>query len=84
MVPDRWLNRLLEVSQGKDFSKVEDFVDEFLLEAYSTSQLIEQLSDRIIVSDDFSDKQKAIIGERLAVSSFIKIWSANFFILTLK
>ncbi|CAD6216446.1 GSCOCG00004605001-RA-CDS [Cotesia congregata] len=70
VVPDRWLNRLLEVSQGKDFSKVEDFVDEFLLEAYSTSQLIEQLNDRIIVSDDFSDKQKAVIGERLAQCAY--------------
>ncbi|XP_034934645.1 replication factor C subunit 4 isoform X2 [Chelonus insularis] len=65
VVPDEWLNKLLEVGQGKDFSKVEEFVDDFLLEAYATSQIIEQLSHRIVMSDDLTDKQKAYIGEKL-------------------
>lgn len=79
-----WLNRLLEVCQGKDFSKVEEFVDEFLLEAFATSQLIEQLSDRIIMSDDFNDKQKAFIGEKLAVKNhFYCSLNLNFLILQL-
>ncbi|XP_011312601.1 replication factor C subunit 4 isoform X2 [Fopius arisanus] len=70
VIPDKWLAKLLEVCESNDFKKVEQFVDEFLLEAYSTSQLIEQLSDRIISSDSFSDTQKAFIGENLGECAY--------------
>ncbi|XP_015113780.1 replication factor C subunit 4 [Diachasma alloeum] len=70
VIPDKWLSQLLEVCEGNDFKKVEQFVDEFLLEAYSTSQLIEQLSERIIFSDSFSDNQKAFIGEKLGECAY--------------
>lgn len=39
------------------------------MEGYGTGQVIEQLSERIIFSDDLTDKQKAIIGEKLGVSN---------------
>ncbi|KAK0081382.1 hypothetical protein PV325_012279 [Microctonus aethiopoides] len=70
MIPDQWLTKLLEVCQLNDFSKVEDFTDEFLLEGYATSQIIEQLSERIIFSDDFTDKQKAYIGDKLGECAY--------------
>lgn len=79
MIPDQWLTKLLEVCQLNDFSKVEDFTDEFLLEGYATSQIIEQLSERIIFSDDFTDKQKAYIGDKLGVSHNSLLFICFFF-----
>ncbi|KAF7997296.1 hypothetical protein HCN44_005573 [Aphidius gifuensis] len=70
VIPDRWINKLLEVCEGKDYNNVTNFIDDFLLEGYGTGQVIEQLSERIIFSDDLTDKQKAIIGEKLGVCSF--------------
>ncbi|XP_063973998.1 replication factor C subunit 4 isoform X2 [Diachasmimorpha longicaudata] len=70
VIPDKWLAKMLEVCEGHEFTKVEQFVDDFLLEAYSTSQLIEQLSERIIFSDSFSDNQKSFIGEKLGECAY--------------
>lgn len=70
IVPDKWLDDLMEVCKTKDYSKVEGFVEDFLLEAYATSQVIEQLSERIIYSNEFSDKQKAMIAEKLGQCNY--------------
>ncbi|XP_076750815.1 replication factor C subunit 4 [Xylocopa sonorina] len=70
VVPDKWLDELMEVCQTKDYSKVEAFVDLFMLEAYATTQVVEQLSDRIIYSNDLTDKQKAFIAEKLAECNY--------------
>lgn len=70
IVPDKWLDKLIEVCQSKDYSKAEAFVDEFMLEAYATSQVIEQLSEKIIYCDEFTDKQKALIGQTLGECNY--------------
>ncbi|KAI4483676.1 hypothetical protein M0804_007936 [Polistes exclamans] len=69
-VPDDWLDNLMDVCKSKDNNKVEAFVEDFLLEAFATSQVIEQLNERIIYSNEFSDKQKAIIAEKLGQCSY--------------
>lgn len=66
IVPDKWLDELLEVCRTKDFNKVEQFIDEFYLEGYAGAQIIEQLSEKIIYANDLSDRQKALIAEGLA------------------
>ncbi|XP_076634796.1 replication factor C subunit 4 [Colletes latitarsis] len=70
VVPDKWLDKLMEVCKTKDYSKAEAFVDEFMLEAYATSQVIEQLSERMIYSNELSDKQKALIAEKLGECNY--------------
>lgn len=93
MVPDKWLDDLMNVCKTKDYSKAEEFVDQFILEAYATSQVIlfcylllfvqiikilhftlkqflqviEQLSEKIIYSNELTDQQKALIADRLGV-----------------
>jgi len=37
-------------------------------EGYAVAQLVNQLHDIVVESEDFSDKQKSIIVEKLAVS----------------
>ncbi|XP_078046384.1 replication factor C subunit 4 isoform X2 [Augochlora pura] len=70
IVPDKWLEELLTVCRTKDYTKVEAFVENFMLEAYATSQVIEQLSKKIIYSTEFSDKQKALIADRLGECNY--------------
>ncbi|KAG7207799.1 hypothetical protein KM043_009406 [Ampulex compressa] len=70
IVPDKWLEQLVDVCKTKDYSKAESFVDEFMLEAYAASQVIEQLSERIIYSNELSDKQKALIADKLGECNY--------------
>ncbi|KOC62152.1 Replication factor C subunit 4 [Habropoda laboriosa] len=70
IVPDKWIDELMEVCKAKDYSKAEAFVDQFMLEAYASSQVIEQLSERIIYSNELTDKQKALIAEKLGECNY--------------
>ncbi|CAK9828381.1 Replication factor C subunit 4 [Anthophora retusa] len=70
IVPDKWLDELMEVCKQKDYSKAEAFIERFMLEAYASSQIIEQLSERIIYSNELTDKQKALIAERLGQCNY--------------
>lgn len=70
IVPDKWLVELMEVCRTKDYSKAEAFVDQFMLEAYATAQVIEQLSESIIYSNELSDRQKAVIADRLGECNY--------------
>nr|XP_003705757.1 PREDICTED: replication factor C subunit 4 [Megachile rotundata] len=70
IVPDKWIDELMEVCKTKDYSKAEAFIDTFMLEAYAASQVIEQLSERIIYSNEFTDRQKALIADRLGECNY--------------
>ncbi|XP_015517332.1 replication factor C subunit 4 [Neodiprion virginianus] len=70
VIPDKWLDEMIEMCQSKDYNKVEMFIDNYMMEAYAVSQVIEQLNDKIVYSTELSDKQKAIIGEKLAECSY--------------
>ena len=37
-------------------------------EGYAVAQLVNQLHDTVVESEDYSDKQKSVIVEKLAVS----------------
>lgn len=51
-----------------NYEKLEQFIEKLIHEAYAASQILEQLNDLIVDTDEFNDKQKEIIGEKLGVS----------------
>lgn len=69
VVPNRWLDGLFGVCEEFDYFKLSEYLDQFIMEGYSAGQLLEQLLPRIVDSDALSDKQKAVICEKLAVCS---------------
>merc|ERR1712088_949637 len=77
VVPDKWVDKLFEVCQTKTFENLEDYVNDITCEGFSGAQLINQLHDRIVISDDLSDLQKSIICEKLAVCSSSLLEGAN-------
>ncbi|XP_012259408.1 replication factor C subunit 4 [Athalia rosae] len=70
VIPDKWLDEMLDKCKSKDYSQVETFIDNYMMEAYAVSQVIEQLNVRIVYSSELSDKQKTLIGEKLADCSY--------------
>lgn len=45
-----------------------DYVNNIMAEGFSITQLLSQLHDAIVNSDDLSDRQKSVICEKMAVS----------------
>ncbi|XP_015596791.1 replication factor C subunit 4 [Cephus cinctus] len=70
IVPDKWLDELLEVCESKDYGQAEAFVERFMTECYSTTQVIEQLNQKVLYSSTLTDNQKALIGEKLGECSY--------------
>ncbi|CAB3369084.1 Hypothetical predicted protein [Cloeon dipterum] len=67
VVPGNWIHELLEVTATKNYDKVDAFVNNILLEAYSASQIMLQLHDRILDKDDLNDESKAVVCEKIAI-----------------
>ena len=63
--------------QTRTFENLEAYVNDITCEGFSGAQLIMQLHDRIVISDDFSDLQKSVICEKLAVCSSRLLDGAN-------
>ncbi|KAF2894013.1 hypothetical protein ILUMI_12166 [Ignelater luminosus] len=70
VVPERWINNYLSVCKENNYNKLETFIDDFILEAYSALQILEQVNHQLINSNELNNKQKAIIGEKLGVVSY--------------
>ncbi|KAI4459079.1 replication factor c / dna polymerase iii gamma-tau subunit [Holotrichia oblita] len=70
VIPEKFLCEFLEICKENDYKKLKSFINKFTLEAYSGLQMLEQLNDYIIESDEFNNKQKAIIGEKLGAVTF--------------
>ncbi|XP_063923316.1 replication factor C subunit 4 [Zophobas morio] len=70
VVPDHWLEKFLDVCKARNHNQLQEFLEELMFEAYAASQLLEQLNEFIVNFDGFTDKQKALIGEKLGVVSF--------------
>ena len=77
VVPERWLEKLLDVCRGNSFENMESYVNDITCEGFSGAQLINQLHDRIVISDDYSDLQKSVMCEKLAVCSSRLLEGAN-------
>ncbi|CAH1107649.1 unnamed protein product [Psylliodes chrysocephalus] len=70
VVPNIWLFNFLKVCKKLNLSKLQCFIEKIMFEAYSGSQILDQLNEVIVNSDDFNDKQKAVIGAKLGEVSF--------------
>ena len=77
VVPDRWIEKLFEVCNNNSFENMESYVNDITCEGFAGSQLINQLHDRIVTSDDYSDLQKSVMCEKLAVCSSRLLEGAN-------
>ncbi|KAB0798081.1 hypothetical protein PPYR_09074 [Photinus pyralis] len=70
VVPEQWIKNYLQACKSNDYSKLEVFIETFILEAYTASQILKQMNEFIVNTDEFNDKQKAIIGEKLGTVSY--------------
>ncbi|XP_023311463.1 replication factor C subunit 4 [Anoplophora glabripennis] len=70
IVPDRWFVEFLTICKNfVHFSQLQEFIQGLLLEAFSASQILEQLNE-ILVTEELNDSQKAIIGEKIGVVGY--------------
>ena len=77
VVPDKWIDKLLDVCRSNSFENLESYVNDVTCEGFSGAQLLNQLHDRIVESDDLSDVQKSVMCEELAICSSRLLEGAN-------
>ncbi|GJQ68868.1 hypothetical protein Trydic_g21737, partial [Trypoxylus dichotomus] len=70
IVSEKYIREFLDVCKQNDYGNLKSFINRFTLKAYSGLQMLEQLNEYMIDSDEFTDKQKAIIGEKLGLVIF--------------
>lgn len=70
MIPPHFLTKFLDICRAKEFTKLENYVQEFMYEAYSISQFFDQLNDIIVADDSITNNQKSLIFDKLGESSF--------------
>lgn len=70
IIPEVYLKQFLDICKAKDYAKLENFVKDFLYEAFSISQFFDQLSDVIVADELITNDQKALICDKLGESSF--------------
>eukprot|EP00088_Acartia_fossae_P065366 TRINITY_DN8059_c0_g1_i1.p1 TRINITY_DN8059_c0_g1~~TRINITY_DN8059_c0_g1_i1.p1 ORF type:complete len:360 (-),score=96.53 TRINITY_DN8059_c0_g1_i1:546-1625(-) len=78
VIPERYIDSLLDVCQLNSFDRLQTQVDEFMCEGFSVSQLINQLHERLIMQDGgLTDNQKSALAEKLAVAEHRLIEGAD-------
>uniref|UniRef100_A0A182XVN7 Replication factor C subunit 2 n=1 Tax=Anopheles stephensi TaxID=30069 RepID=A0A182XVN7_ANOST len=70
VVPERYLEEFISVCKSSNYSKLEEFVQNLAYDAYSVGQLFEQLTEYIVYNDGLTEKQKAVICEKLGECCF--------------
>ncbi|XP_072722718.1 replication factor C subunit 4 isoform X3 [Ciconia boyciana] len=66
VIPKETTDELLSVCQSGSFEKLETLAKNLINEGYAVAQLVNQLHDTVVESEDYSDKQKSAIVEKLA------------------
>lgn len=67
IIPEHYLIEFLEVCQVGNYSKLEEFVQQIGYEAYSIGQMLEQFNDYVLRCPSLTNKQKALICDKLGV-----------------
>lgn len=67
LVPKSWVDRILQSCASNSYEKLDQTVQDLVLEGYPASELFNQLHDVLITSPDYDDKQKSAIMEKLAI-----------------
>ena len=70
IIPEHHLAKFVNICKSKEYSKLENFVRDFMFEAYSISQFFDQLNDFIVADDSITNDQKSVIFDKLGESSF--------------
>ncbi|XP_046989547.1 replication factor C subunit 4 [Schistocerca americana] len=70
VVPEKLVNGLIEVCRKNDFKQCKVFVDDYLKDAYSAAQLLEQLNEVVISHMEMTDKQKALTCDKIALCTW--------------
>jgi replication factor C subunit 2/4 len=63
VIPEKYLEGLLEVCQLNSYDRVQGFVDDMICEGFSGHQLINQLHDHVVANSCFTDIQKLAASE---------------------
>ncbi|XP_009557565.2 replication factor C subunit 4 isoform X1 [Cuculus canorus] len=66
VIPKETTDELQTVCRSGSFEKLEALAKNLINEGYAVAQLVNQLHDDIVESEDYSDKQKSVIVEKLA------------------
>ncbi|NXS47389.1 RFC4 factor, partial [Balaeniceps rex] len=66
VIPKETTDELLSVCRSGSFEKLETLAKNLINEGYAVAQLVNQLHDTVVESEDYSDKQKSVIVEKLA------------------
>ncbi|NWQ74568.1 RFC4 factor, partial [Columbina picui] len=66
VIPKETIEELLSVCQSGSFEKLETLAKNLINEGYAVAQLVNQLHDAVVESEDYSDKEKSAIVEKLA------------------
>ncbi|NWQ92017.1 RFC4 factor, partial [Burhinus bistriatus] len=66
VIPKETIDELLSVCRSGSFEKLETLAKNLINEGYAVAQLVNQLHDAVVESEDYSDKQKSVIVEKLA------------------
>lgn len=69
-VPEHYLAQFIGICRSRSYSKLEQFVKDFMYEAYSISQLFDQLNDVIVADGSITNDQKSAMFDKLGESSF--------------
>ncbi|EEC18407.1 replication factor C, subunit RFC4, putative [Ixodes scapularis] len=67
IIPKSWVDRVLQTCASNSYEKLDQTIQDLVLEGYPASQLFNQLHDVLIASADYDDKQKSVIMEKLAI-----------------
>lgn len=77
VIPDRYIEGLLEVCQLNSYDRLQEHVDSMMCEGFSGHQLVTQLHDTTVGNACLSDPQKSGICEVLAVAEHCLLEGAD-------
>ncbi|KAL1122765.1 hypothetical protein AAG570_003092 [Ranatra chinensis] len=69
-LPSEWVVNALATCASNDYSKMDAYVENLIREGYCAPQLLDQLQEAVISSEELSDKAKAVICERVSITSW--------------
>ncbi|KAK3583686.1 hypothetical protein CHS0354_021434 [Potamilus streckersoni] len=67
VVPAEVIDQIIKVCHSDSYEKLDKTIMEQIFNGHSGMQLINQIHDKIVVSDELGDKQKSIICDKLAI-----------------
>lgn len=66
IVPHSTVEKILDLAKSGNYTKLQLGIEDMMNDAYSATQVLEQLHDIVMEDVTFSDKQKSVIMEQIA------------------